>query len=52
MGLGIAVFLGETEIDNVNLVPALSDAHQEIVRLDITVDEVAGMDVLHTRDLK
>jgi hypothetical protein len=52
VGLGITVLLGETEIDNVDLVPTLSDAHQEIIGLDITVDEVAGVDVLHTRDLK
>jgi hypothetical protein len=50
MGLGVTVLLGQTEIDNVDLVTTLSDAHEEVVRLDITVDEGLGMDVLDTRD--
>lgn len=50
MCLGVSVFLGKTKIDDVDLVAALSDAHQEVVRLDITVDEVSGVDVLDTRD--
>jgi hypothetical protein len=41
VGLWVAVLLGETEIDDVDLVPTFSDAHQEIVGLDITMDEVA-----------
>jgi hypothetical protein len=50
MGLGITVLLGETEIDNVDLVATLADAHEEVVRLDITVDEGLGMDVLDAGD--
>ena len=50
MGLGVAVLLGQTKIDNVDLVATLSDAHEEVVRLDITVDEGLGVDVLDTRD--
>lgn len=50
--LRVAVFLGETEIDDVDLVPAFADAHQEVVGLDVAVDEVAGMDVFDTGDLK
>jgi hypothetical protein len=50
MGLGVTVLLGQTEIDNVDLVTTLSDAHEEVVRLDITVDEGLGVDVLDTRD--
>jgi hypothetical protein len=45
--LGITVLLGQTEIDHVDLVAALADAHEEIVRLDITVDEGLGVDVLN-----
>lgn len=39
VSLGIAVLLGETEIDHVDLVTTLANAHQEVVGLDITVDE-------------
>ena len=48
--LGSAVLLGETKIDHINLVAALADAHEEVVRLDITVDERLGMDVLNAGD--
>jgi len=48
--LGVSVFLGKTKIDDVDLVAALSNAHQEVVRLDITMDEVSRVDVLDTRD--
>ena len=50
--LGVAVLLRETEVDDVNLVAALADTHQEVVGLDVTVDEVAGVDVLNTGDLQ
>lgn len=46
VGLGITVLLGETEVDNVDLVATLADAHEEVIRLDITVDEGLGVDVL------
>jgi hypothetical protein len=48
--LGIAVLLGQTEINDVNLVAALANAHEEVVRLDITVDEGLGVDVLNAGD--
>ena len=47
VGLGVPVLLGETEIDNVDLVATLADAHEEVVRLDITVDEVLLVNGLH-----
>lgn len=50
MGLWVAVFLGQTKIDNIDLVATLANTHQEIVRLDIAVDEGFGVDVLDTRD--
>lgn len=50
MGLGVTVLLGQTKIDNVDLVATLSDAHEEVVGLDITVDEGLGVNVLDTRD--
>ena len=51
VGLGIAVLLGQTEIDNVDLVAALANAHEEVVRLDVTVNEVAGVNIFDARNL-
>lgn len=48
--LGIAVLLGQTEVNDVDLVAALANAHQEVVWLDITVDEGLGVNVLDARD--
>jgi hypothetical protein len=48
--LWVTVFLGQTEIDDIDLVAALADTHEEVVRLDITVDEGLGMDVLDAGD--
>jgi hypothetical protein len=48
--LGIAVLLGQTEINHVDLVAALANAHEEVVGLDVTVDEGLGVDVLNAGD--
>lgn len=48
--LGIAVLLGETKVNHVDLVATLTNAHEEVVRLDITVDERFGVDVLDAGD--
>lgn len=50
VGLGITVLLGQTEINHVDLVATLADAHEEVVRLDVTVDEGLGVDVLDAGD--
>lgn len=50
MRLRVAVLLGETEVDHVDLVATLADAHEEVVGLDIAVDEGLGMDVLDAGD--
>ena len=50
VSLGVAVLLGQTEIDNIDLVATLADTHEEVVRLDITVDEGLGVDVLDAGD--
>jgi hypothetical protein len=52
VGLGITIFLGQTEVDDVHLISTLANAHQEVVGLDVTVDEVARVDILDTRDLE
>ena len=51
VGLGVTVFLGQSEIDDIDLVATLSNPHQKVVRFDIAVDEVAGVNVLNTGDL-
>lgn len=48
--LGIPVLLGQTEIDHVDLVSSLANAHQEVVWLDIPVNEALGVDVLDAAD--
>ena len=50
MGLGVAVLLGETKVDDIDLVAALANAHEEVVGLDITVDERLCVDVLDAGD--
>jgi hypothetical protein len=50
VGLRVTVLLGQAEIDNVDLVTTLADAHEEVVGLDITVDEGLGVDVLDAGD--
>ena len=50
MGLGVTVLLGQTKINDIDLVSTLADAHEEIVGLDITVDEGLGVDVLDAGD--
>lgn len=51
VGLWVPVLLGEAEVDDIDLVASLSDSHQKVVRLDVAVDEVAGMNVLDARNL-
>lgn len=50
VGLGVAVLLGQTKVNNVDLVTALANTHKEVIRLDITVDEGLGVDVLDAGD--
>jgi hypothetical protein len=51
VGFGISVLLGQTEVDDVYLISTLSNAHQEVVGLDITMDERLRVNILDTRDL-
>ena len=50
VGLRVTVFLGQSEIDNIDLVTTLADAHEEVVGLDIAVNEGLGVNVLNARD--
>lgn len=46
--LRVTVFLCQSEVDDIDLIPTLANPHQEVVRLDITMDERFGVDVLDT----
>lgn len=48
--LGVSVLLGETEINYIDLVTTLANAHQEVIGLDISVDEALCVDVLDSGD--
>jgi hypothetical protein len=52
MRLRVTELLGETEVNDVDLIATFAYAHQEVVGLYVTVDEVAGVDVLDTGDLR
>ena len=52
MGLGVPVLLRKTKVDDVDLVPALANAHEEVIGLDVSVDEVTRVDVLDAGDLR
>lgn len=48
VSLRVAVLLGQTEVNNVDLVATLANTHQEVVGLDVSVDEGLGVDVLNS----
>jgi hypothetical protein len=50
MSLGVTVLLGQTKVNDIDLVTTLADAHQEVVWLDVTMDEGLGVDVLDAGD--
>jgi hypothetical protein len=50
VSLGVTVLLGQTKVDNVDLVSTLADTHEEVIGLDVTVDEGLGVDVLDAGD--
>lgn len=50
VSLGVSVLLRQTEIDDIDLIASLADAHEEIVRFDIAVDEGFGVNVLDSGD--
>jgi hypothetical protein len=50
VSLRVTVLLGQTEINDIDLVATLANAHKEVVRLDITMDEGFGVDVLDAGD--
>ncbi len=49
---GIAVFLCQAKVDDVDQVALLAQPHQEVVWLHVPVDEVLGVDVFNAADLR
>ncbi len=49
---GITVLFGQAEVNDVHQVTLLAKPHQEVVRLDIPVDEILGVNVLNATNLK
>ena len=47
----VTVLLGKAKVYDVDKVALLSQAHEEVVRFYISVDEVLGVDVLYSADL-
>lgn len=50
VSLWVAVLLSQTKVDDIDLVSALANTHQEVVGLDVTVNEGLGMNVLDAGD--
>jgi hypothetical protein len=46
MSSRVPVLLGKTKINDVDLVPTLANAHEEVIGFDIAVEERLGVDVL------
>ena len=49
---GLSVPLGQAEVDDIDIVLLLADADQEVVGLDVSVQEVPGVYVLDSLDLR
>lgn len=50
VGLRVTILLCQAKVNHIDLISTLADAHQEVVRLDVTVDERLGMDIFDARD--
>lgn len=46
--LWVTVLLCQSEVDDIDLISTLPNSHQEVVRLDITMNERFGVNVLDT----
>lgn len=49
---GVSVLLGQAKVNDVDQVALLAKAHEEVVGLDVTMDEVLGVDVLDAANLR
>lgn len=50
VGLGVTVFLGQTEVDDIHLIATLANTHEEVVGLNVAVNEGLGMNILDAGD--
>lgn len=50
VSLSKPMFLGQTEVNRVYYIPFLTHTHQEVLRLDVAMDDVLGMDILDPTD--
>ena len=50
MGLWVTILLGQTEVDDIDLIASLTDAHEKVVWFDITMDKGLCVYVFDTRD--
>lgn len=47
----VPVLLGQSKVDDIDQVALLAQTHEEVVRLDIAVNEVASVNELDSTDL-
>lgn len=50
VSLRVTILLRQAKINHIDLVSTLANAHQEVIRFDVTVDKRLGMDVFNARD--
>lgn len=49
--LGVSEPLGKTKVNHIDIVLLLANSNQEVVRLDVSVKEVATVDKLNSLEL-
>jgi hypothetical protein len=52
MCFGVTELLGETEIDNIDLIASFANAHEKVVGLYVPVNEISRVYVFDTRNLR
>lgn len=52
VGAGVSVLLGQTKVNDVDQVAFLSQPHEEVIWLHISVDKILRMNVLNTTYLQ
>lgn len=52
VGAGIPILLGQPEVNDINQVAFLSQPHEEVIWLHISVDKILRMNVLNTTYLQ
>ena len=50
VGLGVTILLSQPKINDIDLVASLANAHEEVIRFDIPMDEGFRMDVFDARN--